>query len=442
MEWTTEKVAALAPNASTERRGKTLAQLSKWTNLGRNTNAIWGECKGTGSLPYLAQIDLRGPAFKCTCPTRKLPCKHVLGLFFLYTEKHPFSHQAVPEWVNTWLAKRQPTQQNPVVIKSTAEVEKAQKAKAKRWEKRLLLMSSGIEELELWLKDLVRQGLANVSASNPIFWSTIAAKMMDAQLPRVSTVLKEAGALVEEDPNWIEIISGKMGELYLLVEAFRRREQLTEAMQNELYNMLGRLTKKADVLAEQPNLADKWLVMGQKEGLDIEGRTYRRTWLKGISTNKNALVLDYAFGNTGFEQQYVIGTLLKGKLAYYPSNLEQRAVLGDFEVESLNEGVQLKSFSSVEELLIAYAEDLNENPWLSQFPALIQNVSPFIQAENQYLLVDEQQQVLPLTTVRAQTMYKMLAISGGEAITVFGEWLGHVFEPLSLIIDYKIIVLS
>ena len=41
MEWTAEKVAALAPNASTERRGKTLAQASKWTSLGTNGAAIW-----------------------------------------------------------------------------------------------------------------------------------------------------------------------------------------------------------------------------------------------------------------------------------------------------------------------------------------------------------------------------------------------------------------
>lgn len=442
MEWTTEKVAALAPNASTERRGKTLAQASKWTNLGTNGSAIWGECKGTGSLPYLVQIDLKGPAFKCTCPTRKLPCKHVLGLFFLYAEKYMFSNQPVPEWVSTWLVKRQPVQQEQIPLKSTEELEKAQQAKVKRWEKRLLLMSSGIEELELWLKDLVRQGLANVSASNPIFWNTIAAKMMDAQLPRVSTILKEAGNLVEENPNWIEIVSGQLGELYLLVEAFRRREQLTPSMQNELYNMLGRLTKKADVLSEQPNQLDRWLVMGQKEGIDIEGRTYRRTWLKGASSNKNALILDYAFGNMGFQQQYVVGTLLKGKLAYYPCNLEQRAVLGDFQVESLTTALQLKSFSSVEELLEEYAQCLNQNPWLSQFPALIQGVVPFIEGEEQYMLIDQEQQVLPLTTVRAQAIYKMLAISGGEPITVFGEWLGQAFEPLSIVVDYKVIVLS
>ncbi|MCP4442294.1 MAG: hypothetical protein GY810_25580 [Aureispira sp.] len=442
MEWTAEKVAALAPNASTERRGKTLAQPSKWTKLGTNGAAIWGECRGTGSLPYLPQIDLTGPAFKCTCPARKVPCKHVLGLFFLYVDKHDFGTDNPPEWVSVWLSKRQPNKIEEAPKKTIEELEKAKNAKAKRWEKRLLLMASGIDELELWLKDLVRQGLANVSASDPVFWSSIAAKMMDAQLPRVSTILKEAGALVEEHPNWIEIVSSKMGELYLVVEAFKHREQLSESMQDELFNMLGRLTKKADVLEHQPKHLDKWLVIGQKEGIDIEGRTYRRTWLHGTTSHKNALVLDYAFGNTGFQQQYVVGTLLKGKLAYYPSNFGQRAVLGDFQVEALSPDLQLKSFLSVEDLLEHYAQCLNVSPWLSQFPALIENVIPYIQKDEHYLLVDQEQRVLPLKSVRAQAIYKMLAISGGQPITVFGEWLGQEFEPLSILVDHKMMLLS
>ena len=28
-------------------------------------------------------IDSTGPAYKCSCPSRKFPCKHALGLLFL-----------------------------------------------------------------------------------------------------------------------------------------------------------------------------------------------------------------------------------------------------------------------------------------------------------------------------------------------------------------------
>nr|WP_279163542.1 SWIM zinc finger family protein [Rhodococcus erythropolis] len=31
-------------------------------------------------------VDLRGPAYKCSCPSRKFPCKHALGLLVEWSE--------------------------------------------------------------------------------------------------------------------------------------------------------------------------------------------------------------------------------------------------------------------------------------------------------------------------------------------------------------------
>ena len=35
--------------------------------------------------PYRTVADLAGPASKCTCPSRKFPCKHALGLMLVET---------------------------------------------------------------------------------------------------------------------------------------------------------------------------------------------------------------------------------------------------------------------------------------------------------------------------------------------------------------------
>lgn len=32
--------------------------------------AVWGLCQGSGKDPYQTQIDLIGPAFRCSCPSR------------------------------------------------------------------------------------------------------------------------------------------------------------------------------------------------------------------------------------------------------------------------------------------------------------------------------------------------------------------------------------
>src|SRR5438876_7212020 len=105
--WTTEQILALAPDASSAKAGKELAVPHKWLSLGQNGQAAWGECQGSGKNPYQAEIDLSEPAFRCTCPSRKFPCKHALGLFLLLAgQPGAFTQDAPPDWVTEWLASR------------------------------------------------------------------------------------------------------------------------------------------------------------------------------------------------------------------------------------------------------------------------------------------------------------------------------------------------
>lgn len=104
--WTSEQVLALSPNDGLTKRGKSLAVGSKWPALSRPARAIWGECQGSGKTPYRTAIDLSEPAFRCSCPSRKFPCKHALGLFLLLSEGANFSQTPPPDWVAEWLEKR------------------------------------------------------------------------------------------------------------------------------------------------------------------------------------------------------------------------------------------------------------------------------------------------------------------------------------------------
>ena len=100
MELTSESVLALAPDASSVKAAQALLKPGQWPTLGFNENAVWGECKGSGSKPYQVEADLSGPVFKCTCPSRKFPCKHSLALLLLRV-------QQAPDWVKEWLDARE-----------------------------------------------------------------------------------------------------------------------------------------------------------------------------------------------------------------------------------------------------------------------------------------------------------------------------------------------
>src|SRR6185436_3617807 len=130
--------------------GRGLASPRKWVTLGQNDRAVWGECQGSGSSPYQTQIDLSEPAFKCSCPSRKFPCKHGLGLFLL-TDSDPkaFKQDAPPDWVSKWLETRGAKAEKKA--KKAAEAEAAPpdaEAQAKRAAERAKKVAGGMAELE------------------------------------------------------------------------------------------------------------------------------------------------------------------------------------------------------------------------------------------------------------------------------------------------------
>jgi uncharacterized Zn finger protein len=91
MNLSKEEINALATDEQTALRGQKLANVNKWTVLGYKDNVLWGECPGSAADAYLVIADINGPTFSCSCPVRKLPCKHCMALMFMReNEAAPF----------------------------------------------------------------------------------------------------------------------------------------------------------------------------------------------------------------------------------------------------------------------------------------------------------------------------------------------------------------
>lgn len=132
MQFTKEQVLALAPDESSQKAGKGLAEGSKWVTIGVSDTALWGECKGSGSKPYQTQVALGNIAFKCSCPSRKFPCKHGLGLLLLYAgQPGIFTRSPMPAWVQEWISKRADREEQKAESKGTP-VDEAAQEKGKR----------------------------------------------------------------------------------------------------------------------------------------------------------------------------------------------------------------------------------------------------------------------------------------------------------------------
>src|SRR3954447_8623796 len=82
--WSVQAVEKVAPDAASLAAGRKLAAPGPWSETGSTESLLWGKCQGSGKTPYQVSIDLNGPAYRCSCPSRKFPCKHALALLLLW----------------------------------------------------------------------------------------------------------------------------------------------------------------------------------------------------------------------------------------------------------------------------------------------------------------------------------------------------------------------
>src|SRR5437868_4765627 len=166
--FTPEQVLALAPDPASAKAGQSLAKPGKWLRPGRNARALWGECQGSGKDPYRTQVDLGGPAFQCSCPSRKFPCKHGLGLLLTYSTQVAFAPEGeAPAWVVEWLAKRDASAEKKVAKAEAAAAPVDEATLARREEQREKRagqredrVCAGLDDLQVWLDDTLQDGLA------------------------------------------------------------------------------------------------------------------------------------------------------------------------------------------------------------------------------------------------------------------------------------------
>src|SRR5690349_4863049 len=114
---TKETIEQLAPDQASLGAALKLVKPASWPTLARGAGAalLWGECQGSGALPYRVAILGDELGNKCTCPSRKFPCKHVLALMWMACERpEAFGAGQTPEWVDEWLSRRR---SKPVAIR-------------------------------------------------------------------------------------------------------------------------------------------------------------------------------------------------------------------------------------------------------------------------------------------------------------------------------------
>lgn len=424
LNWNTEQALSFATDPAAASRAQGIAKTSKWDTFSQSPNAIWGACKSSGSKNYSVAVDLSGPAFKCSCPSRKFPCKHSLGLLLLFASNNEFPQGSEPEWVNEWLQKRQASK---TPAKTVVNTEKKDQAKADRIQK----MQDGLHDLNEWLRDIFRQGIASLEGADEQFFEGIAASLVDAKVPGIARIVKEIPEIIQTENNWPELVYEKMGMLRSLCCAFQKHEELSPSLQLTI-ETIGGINIKKDSLSRENNFIEDWFVLGIEEELMEEqrGLYVRRVWLFGISSGKYALIIDFSQGGLQFQDHFLTGSLMRAELVYYPAAVPLRAMVIKRQPTDTPD-FQFEGYQAFQIFLEDYLEALKKNPWLGQFPGFFQSVKPFFKNKNFYL-ADQKNQYIPLKC-SSLVGYKLLALSEGKAISLFGIWVNNKLIPLSVL---------
>ncbi|MGA4840099.1 SWIM zinc finger family protein [Streptomyces sp. G45] len=437
VRWTADQVLALAPDASSRKAGSKLGTAGPWSQTGSSgEGAVWGLCKGSGSKPYQTVIDVAdvaGPAYKCSCPSRKFPCKHALGLLLLWAgpggEPVVAAGEQPPDWAREWLAGRRKRAEAKRSSAAAPQQPSDPEAARKRAERRAERVTAGATELERRLTDLLRGGLATAEQAGYGLWEETAARMVDAQAPGLAARVRELGALPGSGPGWPVRLLEECALLHLLGAGWLRRDQLPDALAATVRSRVGLPTA-----AEGPPLQDHWQVLAQYDTADSK-LTTRRIWLYGKESGRTALLLSYGAAGRAPALSLPVGLALDAELVPYatdPASRQLRADLGEqFTAPGPTTGHPPGLPTA--EAAARYGEAVRDDPWLESWPVTLGRVIPVPDGAGWQLADADGDLALPIAppATSRSGLWRLVALSGGAPLTVFGECGHRGFTPLA-----------
>ncbi|WP_431784603.1 SWIM zinc finger family protein [Streptomyces chumphonensis] len=424
VRWSAEQVLALAPDAASRRAGSRLAAPGPWSGTGTGRDAVWGLCAGSGARPYRTAVDLTGPASTCSCPSRKFPCKHALALLLRWAEgPGPVPPGEAPDWAAGWLAKRR----EKAVGGGSGPADPG--AARHRAERRARRVATGARELEHRLTDLLEGGLADADQAGYAPWDEMAARMVDAQAPGLAARVRELAGVPASGPGWPGRMLAECALLHLLCRAALGLDGLPGPLAATVRARLGLTTEAASLLADREAVVeDDWLVLGRWDG--EEGRlAVRRFWLLGRGSGRLALLLSFGAAGRTPELVLPVGRVVTAGLAFHPAGVPLRAVPGKRRGEPAPGGVP--AGTGVAAALAAYGTRLADDPWLEAWPVVLAGVVPVPGSDDaSWRLADHDgEAALPLTPTGRPGLWRLVAVSGGGPVTVFGECGPTGFTP-------------
>ncbi len=479
MVWSVEQVEAVAPSPAAITGAQPLATPGRWFDVGADDRVIWGSFQGSGAEPYDTAVDHVGVGYLCTCPSRMLPCKHALALLLMWSRdlvpigvpaakvevwiqrRHARAVQEASAWesgdgagVNAEAAERSvddeaTTEEEPAPLPpSVGERDTARNERVER-------MFAGLTELDRWLDDRMRTGLADPALARYATWDDLAARLVDAQVGGLANRIRRLAGLVGASATWHDDVLAELGLLHLLSQAGRRLGSLPGPLADAVATTVGWQVRRADVLGGVPD-TDRWVVAGRSD--QRENRIeVRRHWLRGTASGRWALVLSFAAYQQSLNTSLEVGTAVHADLHRYPGPA-LRALVGKRHLDesaAIFPGDPVSGPPSGRPPAQSVADAADEiggmlvaEPWLDRVPT---SVTAAVVRRGDAWFVGDDTGALPILPTAAtrgvgdrrnpraanDPLTMLLALSGGGLVDMTLEWTPHGVIPLAVHLDQR-----
>ena len=439
--WSIEQVVAIAPSAARFAAGEALAVASRWSTLGADARVVWGRCLGSGAEPYDTVVDHFDVAWRCSCPSRSQPCKHALALLVLWI-RGEVPAAVAPAGVAAWASSRArradavaaavadapapsddvaaPPARDDGEVRPDTDASASTSARDDRIER----LRGGLIELDRWLDDRLRTGLADPSVARYATWDGLAARLTDARAGALANRIRRLAGVVGTRPDWHEHVLAEIGVLHLLAQAGQRVPDLPGPLADAVAVAAGWQVRQADVLAGVPD-TQSWVVAGRSDTRE-DRIEVRRVWLRGVESGRWAVVLSFAAYRQRLDADLVVGTAPHADLHRYPGS-SLRALLGTVH-DGGGAGVAAPPASSIADACAELGAALAVEPWADRLAATVL-ATPTVVA-SRWRLTDCTGSLAMAAGAPGTAV--LLAASAGEPVAVTVEWTTSGVVPLTV----------
>lgn len=390
------RIEALATDQASLKAAAGLAKPGKWSGVGGSADGalIWGECAGSGANPYRVMADLRDLGNKCTCPSRKFPCKHVLALLWLDAEAVvTFAPGEIPAWVSDWLGRRRGTSAAPAgaaakpASAAPKDLRAAQRAEpeapedpkvaarreasaAKRSEDTERAILDSLDALEQWIGDQLRMGLAAFIDDATARCRRIAARLVDGKAAALAGRIDELPARLLGHPAGDRPRAAvvELGKLVLLARAFRAAPR-----DPDIRRAVASSETRETVLASSDTVrvTGLWEVLAEQVQTRRDGLVSQTTWLLNLGPEgpRFAMLLDYFPASAGRRNSaFTPGERFTGEVAFFPGRNPLRGLL----LQRAANGSDMQVWpDAAPDLAEALTAPLHAEPWALDIPVLL-----------------------------------------------------------------------